>query len=282
MMDSDLVQHQTPKTVAVVVPTHYERLDSDQQISLRHLEQRLGRHKKYLVMPESLPFELPGFEIRRFDDRHFRSIKAYDHFMFSREFYRTFLDYQYILIYQFDCLVFSDQLLKWCEMGFDYIGAPWFRSKNDPEKGFSRVGNGGLSLRKVRTFVKVIESKRYIEEPVSYLKDFCLTRPPDLRELPGVKRILKRLRVLHNVQKGIDWYTTHYTLNEDRFWSDRAKLFYPDFKIAPLDVALRFSFEGFPRYCFEQNNHQLPFGCHAWARWDRAFWEPYLCIDMNS
>ena len=227
-------------------------------------------------MPESLPFELPGFEIRRFEDRHFESIKAYDHFMFSREFYRTFLDYQYILIYQFDCLVFSDQVLKWCEMGFDYIGAPWFRFKDNPEKGFSRVGNGGLSLRKVRTFVKVIESTRYIEEPVSYLKDFCLNQLPDLGELPGLKRILKRLRVLHDVQRGVDWYTTHYTLNEDRFWSDRAKLFYPDFKIAPVDVALRFSFEGFPRYCFEQNNHQLPFGCHGWVKQDRRFWAPYL------
>jgi hypothetical protein len=276
MMPSNTSQLQKPKTVAVVVPTHYERLDSDQQISFRHLEHHLGRHKKYLVMPESLPFERPGFEIRRFDDRHFQTIKAYDHFMFSQEFYQTFIDYQYILIYQFDCLVFSDQLLEWCETGFDYIGAPWFRSKSDPEKGFSRVGNGGLSLRKVRSFVKVIESKRYTQEPVSYLKDLCLARPPDLGELPGVKRILKRLSVLHDAQKGVDWYMTHYTLNEDHFWSDRAKLFYPDFKIAPVDVALRFSFEGFPRYCFDQNNRRLPFGCHGWVKKDRGFWAPYL------
>jgi hypothetical protein len=24
------------------------------------------------------------------------------------------------------------------------------------------------------------------------------------------------------------------------------------------------------------NNHRLPFGCHAWPRYDRMFWEPYL------
>ena len=31
-----------------------------------------------------------------------------------------------------------------------------------------------------------------------------------------------------------------------------------------------------PRLCFERNHRQLPFGCHAWARYDGAFWEPHL------
>jgi small ligand-binding sensory domain FIST len=28
-----------------------------------------------------------------------------------------------------DCLVFSDQLLAWCNRGYDYVGAPWFKSQ---------------------------------------------------------------------------------------------------------------------------------------------------------
>jgi hypothetical protein len=31
-----------------------------------------------------------------------------------------------------------------------------------------------------------------------------------------------------------------------------------------------------PRLCFELNGRKLPFGCHAWQRYDRGFWEPYL------
>ena len=80
---------------------------------------------------------------------------------------------------------------------------------------------------------------------------------------------------------------THYMLDPEayapefdsaRFWSDRAIYFYPEFKIATIDLALKFSFERFPRYCFERNHYHLPFGCHAWHKWDRSFWEPYLIL----
>ena len=40
--------------------------------------------------------------------------------------------------------------------------------------------------------------------------------------------------------------------------------------------ALEFSFELAPRYCFMMNGRRLPFGCHAWFRYDREFWEPFL------
>jgi len=30
------------------------------------------------------------------------------------------------------------------------------------------------------------------------------------------------------------------------------------------------------RYCSGQNANRLPFGCHAWTRYDRDFREPYL------
>ncbi len=62
----------------------------------------------------------------------------------------------------------------------------------------------------------------------------------------------------------------------DIFWSDEAVHYYPDFKIADVATGLRFAFEVSPRLCLERNQQQLPFGCHAWARYDRAFWEPYL------
>ncbi len=220
--------------------------------------------------------ELKGFELKSFDDHFFDSIHSYSKLLLSPKFYEAFRDYKYILIYQLDCLVFSDELIKWCEAGFDYIGAPWFKSRIDPSKGFSRVGNGGLSLRKVEPFLKVLNSKRFTDESMPYIKDVLFTYLEDVHVLPPVRRFIKRLSVLRDIRRGVRWYIDHYTLNEDHFWADRASLFYPGFKIAPVDVALRFSFERFPRYCFEQNNYQLPFGCHAWAKWDRKFWTPHL------
>ena len=64
--------------------------------------------------------------------------------------------------------------------------------------------------------------------------------------------------------------------HDDHFWSDEAVKYYPEFKVASVELGLRFAFEVAPRACFEQNNYTLPFGCHAWPRYDRDFWEPYL------
>src|SRR5207237_10589092 len=60
------------------------------------------------------------------------------------------------------------------------------------------------------------------------------------------------------------------------FWSDESVKYYPGFKIASVELGLRFGFEVAPRVCFAQNNYTLPFGCHAWPKYDRDFWEPYL------
>lgn len=82
-----------------------------------------------------------------------------------------------------------------------------------------------------------------------------------------------RFRGFNNVR----WELSRWHLpSEERFIANRAIHYYPAFKIAPLEVALRFAFECVPRYCFEKNNFTLPFGCHAWAKYDREFWEPYL------
>ena len=53
----------------------------------------------------------------------------------------------------------------------------------------------------------------------------------------------------------------------------------PEFKVASLEQGLRFAFEASPRTCFEMNGGRLPFGCHAWGRYDREFWTPHLLRD---
>lgn len=270
------------KLVAVLTPVYHEELAPEEKISLGHLRHFLSSYDRYFIVPKGLQLRLPGFERCDFDPHFFTHTDAYSKLLLSPQFYEKFSDYEYILIYQLDCLVFSDQLAEWCRAGYDYIGAPLFRNKDEPQKGFSRVGNGGLSLRKVESFLKVLDSKRYEEEEVSYWKQMFTVPLKDLERFPIPGRWLKKTKVLRDARRGVGWYASLYTLNEDLFWSDRAKLFYPEFNIAPIDVALRFAFEAHPRYCFEQNNCQLPFGCHAWAKWDRAFWEPYLIKAKNA
>lgn len=257
--------------IGVVVPLRQSHLTLDEQTSLRHLRYSLDGFPLIALQPAGLDLRLPEFEAREFPAQYFASISAYSKLLFSTAFYEAFHDFDYILIYQLDCLVFSPDLARFCEMGYDYLGAPLFRDKADPTKGFSRVGNGGLSLRRVDSFLQVLNSTH-----IPSWKEVFRARLPDLCKFPLTYRWLKKMKIIRDARRGVDWYIQHYTLNEDLFWSDRANLFYPEFKVAPLDVALQFAFDAHPRYCFEQNHHRLPFGAHAWAKWDRAFWESYL------
>jgi hypothetical protein len=265
-----------PVSIAIVVPWFQAELTQDERISLRHLAHFLGDYDTYIVAPTGLKSDSFCYQIRRFDERYFEDLLTYSRLMLSAEFYRQFSAYDYILVHQLDCLVFSPDLSRWGDLGFDYIGAPWVRSDASGRKRFTRVGNGGLSLRRVESCLRVIEATGNGRSLLRSAKDLLFTELDDLGELAPAARWRKRLSMLRELNQGPEWYISRYSVHEDRFWSDRARLFFAGFKIPPVAVGLRFSFECEPRFCFEQAGRQLPFGCHGWAKQDRSFWEPYL------
>jgi hypothetical protein len=267
------------KKVAVVVPAYKRpQFTSDEEISFRHLEHFLGRYDKFLVVPKSLDIERPGFHLQRFPDSYFGSAVANNKLMLSSIFYRAFREYEYILIYHLDALVFSDGLLEWCAADWDYVGAPWLQSADSPWVGTPRVGNGGLSLRKVASFLRVLSSNKYWIDPERYWQSVSSGKPWYARGVHLPQKWFKHIHRFNGVQREAELWPLRPdgTKNEDHFWSDRAQYYDPQFKVAPFEVGLRFAFEVVPRQCFEINQYDLPFGCHAWPRYDRSFWEPYL------
>jgi hypothetical protein len=261
------------KLVAIVVPfSNRAELLPDEVVSLKHLLHFLGKYDKYAVIPKSLRIELPDFDFVRFDDKFFGSVRAHNKLMLSKKMYRTFIDYEYILLYHLDSLVFSDQLTKWCEADWDYIAAPWLKSPTSPSLGFSRCGNGGFALRKIESFLKVINPEEQVVSADDAWKMICAMRPRYHRYLMRPIKYLLRFRSMNRSRL----VRAAFYRNEDRFWSDLAKLFYPAFRVAPVEIGLKFAFDDAPRFCFEQNGNALPFGCHGWCKYDRAFWEPYL------
>jgi hypothetical protein len=267
--------HPASNIVAVVTPlSNREELSSDEKISFRHLVHFLGKYDKFLIVPQSLKVDYPGFRIKRFPNKFFGSSVAHTKLMMSPKFYQSFQEYKYILIYHLDALVFSDQLMEWCKKDLDYIGSPLLQCPDSPWVKVPRVGNGGFSLRKIESFLKVINSPRYAIEPAKYWEVFYASKPKYIQYLNLPKKYFKHLHIFN----GARWEMSKWHLwrNDDLFWSDEAVKYYPDFKIASVELGLRFGFEVAPRVCFAQNNYTLPFGCHAWPRYDRIFWEPYL------
>ncbi len=66
--------------------------------------------------------------------------------------------------------------------------------------------------------------------------------------------------------------------NEDVFWASRSG----DFKAAPREIAWQFSFERPVRDLYRMNGGQLPFGCHAWMKYDLDFFKPYIAKDGHT
>ena len=267
------------KLVAVVVPLSTQpTLTADEQISLQHALHYLGRYDMFLVAPAGHAFTHVGFQTKSFPKRFFGSAAAHARLVTAPSFYEAFTDYQYILMYHLDSLVLSDQLESWCQTDLDYIGPPWINCPDSPWVKNERVGNSGFTLMKIQSFLKVLYSTTPSVDPDQYWQDHYASKPRHIQYLNLPKKFLKRLPVFNSSQ----WHMHRWLQGNsaaDIFWSDEARRYYPEFKIADVATGLRFAFEVSPRVCFERNHRQLPFGCHAWARYDRAFWEPYLLKD---
>ena len=276
--------HSFKKQVAIVVPIYKKNLTAGEKISMKHLIHFLGHYDKYFIAPPGLEFDAPGFKMIRFHEKNFKSVRAYSKLLKTKEFYKAFKNYRFILIYQLDALIFSDQLEKWCDKGYDYIGAPWINSeikKLTPKYNKEdHCGNGGFSLRNVEKSIAALKNGKKIiptatrklgalfslfRELTNDEKDLFKKREKNVRKyLWLIKEFLKNLPDV--------WYE----YNEDIFWSFDATKYYPDFKVAPVEDGLKFAFEVGPKYCFKKNNNKLPFGCHAWEKYDKEFWLPYL------
>jgi hypothetical protein len=268
------------RKVAVVVPLSARpQLLPEETQSMRHLMHYLARYPKYLVAPSGSGVRRDGFETIEFPSKFFGSAAAHNRLLLWPPFYRAFEDFDYILMYHLDSLVLSDELSRWCDAGFDYIGAPWIPCADMPWVKEPRVGNGGFTLMKVDSVLQVLYI-RYRQEPESYWSDL-LTR--NGRHLGALFWVLERLEYLFPRSKVIGRPLMHWRRSEnprgrnnDQFWSYHASRYKPDFKLATVEEGLQFAFEAAPRKCLELNGGRMPFGCHAWARYDRAFWEPYL------
>ena len=261
------------KAVAVVIPiSNRSDFTPDEEISFRHLEHYLGRYDRYLVAPESLAIERAGFRVKRFRDSYFGSIAAHTRMMLHPSFYEAFSEYRYILTYHLDALVFSDQLLEWCAKDFDFIGAPRIGVSDRPHV----VGNGGFALRKVQSMLRVLRSREYAIDPATYWRSISNSKPLPMRALYLPRKFLKRIRYFNNINHEIDFVLQESVPCEDIFISERAVKYYPGFKFAPPELAFQFAFDEMPRYCYELTGGRLPFGCHAWFKQDREFWEPFL------
>ncbi|MFQ3674464.1 MAG: DUF5672 family protein [Aggregatilineales bacterium] len=268
----------------IVTPLYRPLLDRDEQQALIHLLHYLPNVPKALICPHRLEFNSKWFDREPFPDNYFANVTGYNRLMLSAEFYDRFAAYDYVLIVQLDALVLSSNIESFLQLNVDYMGAPWFKDQSQPEKGFLGAGNGGLSLRRVAACRQALNSaKLSVKRAIQLLGDWQDEWMLDLqRDLPPM-RLLKKINFIRKTWTRGNHFIDQFEWNEDYFWALRVPFLVDNFRVASVEQSLRFAFEMFPTYCLHHNNQQLPFGCHAWAKYDRAFWEPHLLpIDAIS
>lgn len=223
----------TENDVIIVVPIYQNSLTENETVAYMQLVKILGNYEICFIAPQETNNNFwEGKRVERFESNYFESVESYSRLLLLRDFYGRFAGYKYMLIYQLDAFVFFDKILYFCNMGYDYYGAPWLSGLplvSDHKMNIMHVGNGGFSLRNVPNTIRLLDRKKECVKNTS--------------------------------------------LPEDIFFSSQSE---EGFKIAPLEVALDFSFETEVIKCFLRNNKKLPMGCHAWERYNFSFWKKYI------
>lgn len=234
--------------VIIVVPIYRSELRETERVSLLQLQKVLGNYPRVFLAPASLSFDFGalgrGFGVERFDDAYFDGLSGYSCLMLSDEFYARFADYQYVLIYQLDAFVFQDTLRAFCALGYDYIGAPVGRLDTYWHVLGARVGNGGLSLRKVS----------------------------------ACRRMLRSWQDWGGAHHPLTWMFLAF---EDVFWGFLGACEEFDFHVPDAETALSFSVQGNVAHAYERiAAGWRPFGCHGWDKLAFAGLKKY--VEMES
>lgn len=233
------------KQAIVVVPVYQTELSATERASWTQVRRVLSAYDICLLAPESLIVAGSvwddGIRVERFAERFFQSNNSYSELMLSPNLYERFTDYEYMLVYQLDAFVFSDRLAEFCAMGYDYIGAPLHHWSGHWKDIGCNVGNGGFSLRKISSTLRVLDRKEEI-----------------FRQMPPA------------------WEENQFLFWEDLFFSFCATLPELDFHVPDFLTALDFAVGTDIGHAYEKIPSWLPFGCHAWDRTDYRFWKPVI------
>lgn len=163
------------KKVIALIPVHRECFSDLENFSVQYSIDILKRHEISFFGPKSLDKryykeQYPTLSYFEFDDQFFGSVNDYSRLLMDVGFYKRFQEYEFLLILQPDAIVIHDDLDFWTKRPFDYVGAPW-PDAHDLRVTFDigrfsgeyakqvklKVGNGGLSLRRVKKCINIIE-----------------------------------------------------------------------------------------------------------------------------
>jgi hypothetical protein len=105
--------------------------------------------------------------------------KSYSKLLATKTIIYDYIDTEYFLVFQTDPMMFKSNchlMNNFLNKGYDYVGAPWLVCEYQPTKNRSFIGNGGFSLRKTETMLKIIANYAW-DENNEWHEDLFFTKP---------------------------------------------------------------------------------------------------------
>ena len=253
------------KDIVVIIPIYKNELTALEKQSLNRTLRVLHRYQVVFIKPASFKPEfdritslsLEGTMVESFEDKYFESLKGYNKLLLSKDFFKRFLKWKYMLICQLDVYIFRDGLSEWVSKGYDYIGSPW------PAEEISNIQAGHLK----RKFKHLKNIMRIVNRIFFNKKDYTIGNGG--LSLRNIRRSITVLNLFPS-------YVAKWKSNEDIFWSMLAPIIYPFFNVPNLKQGLGFAFERKPSHFYKMNRNQLPFGVHAWDKHEPEFWKFFI------
>lgn len=247
--------------VVIVIPVHLPEPTEPEKVSLLQTLSVLRRYPVIIMAPLSLDVSwykkfCSGKNDVFFERFDWYGYDAYSTLQTKHFFYKRFLKFEYMLTCHMDAFVFRDELDKWCDMGYDYIGSVIYNTNFVMKDTLLKLittytnpdyfGNGGFALKKVRTFYNITRRYQY------YINFYHWQR-----------KLRKR-----------GFY-------DDLFHSVHYPKIFPRFKTAPKHLAQQFgadfvTFNEAELPFTNKDCSSVPFGIHGWIKNQQEYWKP--CI----
>ena len=267
---------QTGTRLAVLVPTHREQLDEELAATLLNNATQLKGYKLEVILPRTCsPSWYEAFfaehdidgTVRLVRAEYFGSPAAVNKMGTDPAFYQIYQEFDYILVCHLDAWIFRDRLAYWMDKGYDFIGAPLFLPENDKVHFLQRMapfgGNGGLSLRRVASCIRVLETfqPRLSIGRLAQAVWFLARN----RQWGFITILFRLLRELSQ-----DWRGTceKYNIYEDVFFTIIAPLCGNRTSIPSSRTAMKFACEvNYPLFQKELLGLEPPLGIHGYDKY---------------
>lgn len=224
------------KKVIIIVPNYKSELDEREEISLRQLLRVFNQYEICFVMPEGLEFDA-----RRYDARIRKEFFSARAFQSTRTYNKLVLSssfYYRFRDYEYMLICQLDVFVfKDC---LDYFCS----------LGYAYIGAPWL------------EGIYYYRD-----KDHIIWNVGNGGM--SLRNTQASIELLNNKQDEM----LQFAENEDFVFSIQDS---DSFKVAPLEIAVKFAAERDVRECFRLNHGEKPFGCHAWWTYDLCFLKEYI------